>query len=92
VAIGIYFGDSASFTAKVYDDVVSRLEAAGAGAPAGRLYHVAMESGDLVNVFDVWDSQESFEAFGATLIPIMAELGAEPAEPMVLPVRNVIEG
>lgn len=92
MAVGIYFGDSAGFTSELYDEAVAKLEAAGAGAPAGRIYHVAMESGDLINVFDVWDSMESFEAFGETLIPILGELGAGPAEPMVLPVRNVIEG
>ena len=92
MAMGIYFGDSAGFTLEIYDEVVRQLEAAGAGAPAGREYHVAMESGDLVNVFDIWDSMESFEAFGATLVPILEELGTGPAEPMVLPIRNVIEG
>ncbi len=92
MAVGIYFGDSAGFTVEVYDEVIRRLEAAGAGAPAGRSYHAAMESGDLINVFDIWDSMESFEAFGATLVPILGELGTGPAEPMVLPVRNVIAG
>ena len=92
MALGIYFGDSAGFTLEIYDEAVRRLEAAGAGAPAGRIYHAAVENGDLINVFDVWDSMESFEAFGETLVPIMGELGAAPAEPMVLPVRNVIEG
>lgn len=92
MAVGIYFGDSAGFTLEIYDEAVRRLEAAGAGAPAGRIYHAAMESGDLVNVFDVWDSMESFEAFGAIMVPIVDELGAAPAEPMVLPIRNLIEG
>jgi hypothetical protein len=76
----------------MYDETISRLEAAGAGAPAGRLYHVAMESDGLVQVFDVWDSQESFEAFGATLMPIMTELGADPGAPMVSPIHNIIVG
>ena len=92
MAISIYFGDSAGFTLEIYDELVRRLEDAGAGAPPGRIYHAAMENGDLVNVFDVWDSMESFEAFGETLMPIMGELGAGTAEPMVLPVRNVIQG
>lgn len=93
MAVGIYFGDSAGFTLEIYDEAVRRLEAAGAGAPAGRTYHAAMDNGQgLVNVFDVWDSMESFAAFGETLVPILAELGAAPAEPMVLPIRNVIEG
>ena len=72
--------------------MISRLEAAGAGAPAGRLYHVALETDGLIQVFDVWDSQESFEAFGATLLPIMAEIGADPGQPMVSPVHNIIKG
>ena len=91
MALGFYFTPS-SFTPSVYDEAVSRLEAAGAGAPAGRLYHVALETDGLIQVFDVWDSQESFEAFGETLLPIMAELGADPGQPQVSPVHNIIEG
>jgi hypothetical protein len=91
MALGFYFTPS-SFAPAVYDDVVSRLEAAGAGAPAGRLYHVALESAGQIQVFDVWDSQESFEAFGATLMPIMAELGVDPGQPHVSPVHSIIKG
>ena len=92
MAVGIYFGDSAGFTVEIYDEAVRKLEAAGAGAPEGRSYHAALASGDLINIFDVWDSMESFEAFGATLVPILGEMGVGPAEPMVLPVHSVIEG
>jgi hypothetical protein len=91
VALGFYLTPS-SFTPAEYDDTISRLEAAGAGAPAGRLYHVALETDGQIQVFDVWDSQESFEAFGATLLPIMAELGADPGRPHVSPVHNIIKG
>jgi hypothetical protein len=91
MALGLYFTPS-SFTPTKYDDSISRLEAAGAGAPAGRLYHVALEVDGQIHVFDVWDSQESFEAFGATLLPILAELGVDPGQPRVSPVRNVIQG
>ena len=91
MALGFYFTPS-GFTAAEYDTAITRLEAAGAGALAGRLYHVAMETDGQVQVFDVWDSQESFEAFGATLLPIMAAVGADPGQPMVAPVHNIIEG
>jgi hypothetical protein len=91
MALGFYFTPS-SFTTARYDDALKRLEAAGAGAPAGRLYHCAMEVDGLIQVFDVWDSQESFEAFGATLVPIMTEVGADPGKPMVSPVHNIIKG
>ena len=43
MALGFYF-TPASFTPEKYDEVISRLEAAGAGAPAGRRYHVALEA------------------------------------------------
>ena len=45
-----------------------------------------------IQVFDIWESQEAFEAFGATLVPIMTEFGADPGEPMVARVHNVIKG
>jgi hypothetical protein len=89
--LGLYFSPS-SFTKARYDDTIKRLEAAGAGAPAGRLYHCALEADGLIQVFDVWESQESFEAFGATLVPIMTELGADPGTPMISPVHNIIKG
>ena len=91
MALGFYF-TPASFTPAQYDDAISRLEAAGAGAPAGRLYHFALETDGQIQVFDVWDSQESFEAFGETLLPIMGALGADPGQPHVRSVRNIIKG
>jgi hypothetical protein len=91
VALGFYFTPS-GFTPAIYDEALAKLEAAGAGSPPGRLYHVGLASDGLIQVFDVWESQEAFEAFGATLLPIMAALGVEPGEPMVAPVHNIIVG
>jgi hypothetical protein len=91
MALGIYFAHQ-GFTAEKYGSAIKQLEAAGAGAPKGRTLHVALQSGDDINVFDLWESQEEFEAFGATLIPILTELGVELGEPMVAQVHNVIRG
>ncbi len=91
MALGFYFTPS-SFSPAAYDETLSRLEAAGAGAPAGRLYHVALETDGQIQVFDVWDSQESFDAFGETLLPIMAALDADPGQPHVSAVHNIIKG
>ena len=91
MALGLYFTPS-SFTPAQYDDAITRLEAAGAGAPPGRLYHVALETDGQIQVFDVWDSQESFEAFGATLLPIMGAIGSDPGQPHVSAVHNIIKG
>ncbi len=79
MALGFYFRP-AGFTPEVYDEAVRRLEAAGAGAPEGRTNHFALDANGEIEVFDVWESQEAFEAFGATLLPIMTELGADPGE------------
>jgi len=68
MALGFYFTPQ-SFTVEQYDEVIRRLEAAGAGSPPGR---------------------SSFDKFGETLIPIMAELGTDPGEPQVAEIHNVI--
>ncbi len=91
MAIGIYFANS-KFPADKYSEAIGKLEAAGAGAPEGRSYHVALETDGEINVFDVWDSQAAFDAFGATLLPILTELGVDPGTPMVAPVHNIIKG
>ena len=91
MALGFYFTPS-GFTPDLYDEAIKRLEAAGAGAPEGRSNHFALEANGEIQVFDVWESQEAFEAFGATLVPIMAELGADPGQPTVSRVHNVIDG
>ncbi len=91
MAVGLYFRP-AGFTPDRYDEAIRRLDAAGAGAPKGRTFHVALENDGNVHVFDIWDSQEEFEAFGATLIPILSELGVDPGEPGVSAIHNVIEG
>ncbi len=91
MALGIYFG-SGKMTPGQYDEAISKLNAAGAGAPAGRTHHVALESDGQIQIFDVWESQAAFDAFGATLLPILVELGVDPGEPMVAPVHNTISG
>jgi hypothetical protein len=91
MALGIYFAHS-NFTQDKYHEAIKRLEDAGAGAPEGRTLHVALETDGAVNVFDIWESQEHFDAFGATLLPILGELGVDPGPPMVANVLNVIKG
>jgi len=91
MALGIYFAPD-SMSSEQYDQTIGRLEAAGQGAPAGRLYHVAFEGGTGLHVFDVWDSQESFDAFGQTLMPILGELGIDPGAPHISKVHNIVAG
>ena len=91
MAICIYFPVQGMSTDK-YDEVLNRLDDAGQGAPAGRSYHVAFEGENGLHVVDVRDSQETFDAFGKTLMPILGEFGIDPGEPMISPVHNAIVG
>lgn len=91
MAIGIYVNPT-SMTAAQYDDIIGRLDAAGAGKPAGRLYHACFGSGDKLQVFDIWESQQAFDKFGETLMPILQEIGLDAGQPMAEPVHNVIQG
>ncbi len=91
MAIGIYF-NPVSMTAAQYDDIIGRLDAAGAGKPAGRLYHACFGSGDKLQVFDIWESQQAFDKFGETLMTILQEIGLDSGQPMVEPVHNLIQG
>jgi hypothetical protein len=91
MALGIYFVHE-GFTPEKYRSAIKQLEAAGAGKPKGRTYHCALESNGAIQVFDIWESQADFDAFGSTLVPILTELGVQLKEPMVATVHNVIEG
>ena len=91
MALGIYFVHD-NLNPENYGEAIKKLEAAGAGSPKGRTLHVALESNGAIQVFDIWESQADFDAFGSTLLPILAELGVELNEPMVATVHNVIKG
>jgi len=89
MAFGFYITGK-GFTQDRYDATVVQLEEAGAGAPAGRRSHVALETDGEIQVFDVWESKEAFDAFGTTLLPILNAAGIELNEPMVARVHNEI--
>ena len=60
-----------------------RLTEIGQGEPDGRISHTAFAVGDDVQVFDVWESLEKFEAFGGQLMPILGELGIDAGQPVM---------
>ncbi|MFQ5674435.1 MAG: hypothetical protein ACE5G1_00940 [bacterium] len=79
-------------TSEQYDQTIKELEAAGAGTPDGRLYHVAAPTADGWFVTDVWESAEKFEKFGQTLMPILQSTSVTPVEPAIYQVHNIIKG
>ena len=89
MSLGFYFAPAA-MSADTYDECIKRLAKAGAAHPKGRLYHASFGPPDKLMVFDVWDSQASFDQFGQTLIPILSDLGVDPGQPSVMPIHSVI--
>jgi len=81
-----------SMNAAQYDEIVKRLEKAGAGAPKGRLYHVCYGTGNQLRVTDVWESTETFEQFGQTLMPILQQVEVDPGQPVISSVHKTIIG
>ncbi|MDQ1396874.1 MAG: hypothetical protein QOG64_2133 [Acidimicrobiaceae bacterium] len=90
MSIAVYFHPEAMSTAQ-YDEIMQKLEAAGQGKPKGRSHHSTFGPEGQLMVYDVWDSKEDFDAFGATLMPILGELGLDVGAPDVMPVHNIVQ-
>jgi hypothetical protein len=81
-----------NMSSQKYDEVIKRLDAAGAGSPQGRIFHVAFGSPDELRVSDIWDTQENFERFGQALMPILQDVGVDPGTPELIETHNIIAG
>lgn len=79
-------------TTEQYDRTVKDLEAAGLGAPDGRIDHISCRVDGGWFVLDHWASSEKMQKFAEKLIPVLEAAGVAPAEPRILPVHNVIRG
>lgn len=75
----------------VYEGTLRDLEAAGKGNIPERLYHVAAQDGKGWHVTDVWTSEEAFNNFAETMVPILTKNGGKPATPRILKVNNIIK-
>jgi hypothetical protein len=81
-----------SLTIEKHNEVTRRLEEAGAWPPDGLDYHVAFGSDGNLMVSEIWDSQEQFQAFGETLMPILADVGIEfSADPEVFEIHQSLK-
>ncbi len=81
-----------SMSSQKYDEVIKRLNAAGAGSPQGRIFHVAFGSLEELRVSDIWDTKENFERFGQTLMPILQDVGVDVGTPEFIETHNIIVG
>ena len=83
----------ANLTRDKYDEVVRRLEQAGQWPnPKGMELHILFGSEENLLVSEIWDSQDSLDAVGETVFPILTEVGVTfSAEPEIFEVHNIVK-
>ena len=74
-----------------YDEVIRRLTEIGQDKPDGQMYHICYGDKENLQVINVFESPAKLDAFGATLMPILQDMGVE-AKPAVFEIYNIIEG
>jgi hypothetical protein len=88
MAIAAYFHPK-GMTMDQFNEVHRLLKEAGQSEPAGRIHHSCFgEDGDLM-VYDIWETPEAFQAFGAVLMPLIAQVGFDAGEPAVMPIHRL---
>jgi len=86
--IGIYISTK-NMTKAMHEEGRRRLAAAGVDESAMKSHAVFGEEGSLM-VFDIWESEEAWNAFQAQLGPILQEVGIElNAAPDVMPIVSL---
>lgn len=59
---------------------------------SGLISHTAAPTPNGWLVVDVWESEDAFQEFGKTILPILKELGVPDAQPKIYPVFSVVTG
>ena len=81
--IGVYIRP-ASMTPEQYKSIDDQVRATGVELK-GLKVHTCFGEGPGIAIFDVWETQEDFDAFAAVLGPIVAASGLEALQPMIVP-------
>jgi hypothetical protein len=80
------------FTETKYNEAIKKLETSGQGNPKGRSYHVCYGDSNEVDILDIWESMEDFEALGKILIPILTSLDVKLGQPDIQKIYVIIKG
>jgi hypothetical protein len=91
MSVLVRFTPASAATTEQYDETIRRLEEAGDFPPEGLDYHVAFVVDGNLRVSEIWDSQEQLNAFGARLMPVLADVGIDPGEPELIQIHNIIK-
>lgn len=78
------------FSIALYDKFILEMQKLGSLNQEEREYHAAAYDGNQMIVVDVWKSEEDFNEFGNTLMPLFVMHGIKPPKPVVIPVHNIM--
>jgi quinol monooxygenase YgiN len=74
-------------TREDYDRVIKDLEASGCGEPEGRSFHAAYGDDD-VHMFEVWESEDHFDAHRERLMGALQGAGLDAGSVEVHPLHS----
>ena len=77
-----------SLTVEQYNKARKGLEASGANID-GRKHHSCFGEDGQLMVFEIWDSQENYDAFGKFLMPVLQDVGIVPSTQDIMQVANL---
>ncbi|WP_328909613.1 hypothetical protein OG230_08995 [Streptomyces sp. NBC_00234] len=77
-------------TTDQYDALNAELQALPGDTFAGCLSHVCVPTDAGLEIYDLWESQEAMDKFGAVIMPVAEKMGMPPSPepPAALPVHN----
>jgi hypothetical protein len=79
-----------SLNVEQYNQARKGLEASGANMD-GRKHHSCFGEDGQLMVFEIWNSQESYDAFVKFLMPVLQEVGIKPLSQDIMQVVNLEE-
>ena len=77
-----------TLTVEQYNKARQGLDASGANLD-GRKHHSCFGEDGQLMVFEIWDSQESYDAFATFLMPVLKEIGIVPSTQDIMKVTNL---
>ena len=88
MAIAVYFHPK-GMTLEQFNEVHRLLQESGKDDPSARIHHSCFGPDGDLQVYDIWESPEAFQAFGEVLGPIIAQVGFDAGEPAVMPLHRL---
>jgi hypothetical protein len=88
MAIAVYFHPD-NMTMAQFNEVHRLLQESGNASPKGRIHHSCFGDDGHLMVYDIWEAEEDFRAFGAVLMPIIEQVGFSAGPPDVMVVQRL---